>query len=207
MATVAPALSLSTQEALWVKPMPAAIRRERLLSTLHPRASSAWSGVRFGNHSSEAPKQELFVDAPEAMPDTLVRGEDVCCDQLEVPNASNEDTFDWWCDWFDCGADGVIAEVKSCDLIPSGTGKQGSKVQGVIAAACKVTSGVLCALIWAVISKWPWGWCMLLSLPARLLQLLFVPSCIISFGCCCAFPKWPRGWCVLVSGRLAAFCS
>jgi hypothetical protein len=111
------------------------IRRQRLIATMHPRASPACSVCC---DSSKAPKNdalvaadiEVFMDAPQASLDMLVHGNDVFHDPLEAPQpkSSNEDPSTWW--WREFATDEIMAEVNPGGLIPSSTGKQGPKVKG-----------------------------------------------------------------------------
>jgi hypothetical protein len=131
--------------------MPAAIRRERLLADMHPCASAA-CGASFT--SSKARKQEVFgapktgivfVDAQEAKPDILVRGQDVFSNSVplaeDVPKSSGTDPSEWW--YAEFCSDNV---KPNCALTVSSTA-QGSKLKGAIVTAFKVPAAAICAVV------------------------------------------------------------
>jgi hypothetical protein len=136
--------------------MPAGIRRELLLATMHQRTCRAWSGGFVCSKAPNmnmvvAPKTEVVVDAPEAKPDMLVRDEDVFQDPKDAPNLSPADdsaALAWW--WSTSDTE-TMAEVDLPGDLSLSSSAQVSEVKKAIVSACEVSSAVWCALLYQLI--------------------------------------------------------
>jgi hypothetical protein len=148
--------STASPESLWTARMPSAIRRERLLATMHPVAS-ATSSVYCGSSSvrkedlSVAAKTEVCVDALGASPDTLVHSNDVFTDPLEAPRPKsiNADPSTWW--WREFDTYEIMEQFNLDDFNLTSTRKQVPKAKEAIANACKFLAAVVSAVVYSII--------------------------------------------------------
>lgn len=88
----------------------------------------------------------MFVDAPEAKPDILVRGEDVLSDPVERP--PSDDGSAWW--WSEFCMEDVLAVNPDCNLTLSRAVKQSSGVKRALVSVCKAPVAVICAVLYPI---------------------------------------------------------